>query len=69
MLVACILLIVFTTLLIIGLKLTNFVFGRRPIPDALDPEVLKNTDWVKYEPNISNAAAWLKEQPHLMVLP
>ena len=46
--------------LIVGIRTVNFAFKRRPIPDALDPEVVRQTDWVKYEPNISNAAAWLK---------
>lgn len=49
-------------LLVLGLYLVHFAFGRKPVPDALDPEVLKTTDWTKYEPNISNAASWLKTQ-------
>ena len=47
-------------LVFVGVRTVNFAFRRRPIPDALDPEVVKTTDWVKYEPNISNASAWLK---------
>ena len=47
---------------LVGIRTMNFAFKRRPIPDAMDPEVLKTTDWVKYEPNISNAAAWLRTQ-------
>ena len=55
-----ILIIALIVLLVVGILMTNYAFRRRPIPDALDPDVLKTTDWVKYEPNISNAAAWLK---------
>jgi len=57
-----IILALLAVVLFIGIRMMNFAFKRRPVPDALDPEVLKTTDWVKYEPNISNAAAWLKTQ-------
>ena len=58
-----ILIVVLLIILYLGYRLAAFAFGRRPIPDPTDPEVLKHTDWIQYEPNISNAAAWLKEQP------
>ena len=62
MAVLYILLALLVLILFLGLRTVNFAFKRRPVPDALDPEVLKTTDWVKYEPHISNAAAWLKTQ-------
>ena len=62
MLILYIILAVLVIVLFVGIRTMNFAFKRRPIPDALNPEVVKNTDWVKYEPNISNAAAWLKTQ-------
>ena len=60
MLALYVLLAILVIVLIIGIRSVQFAFKRRPIPDALDSEVVKQTDWVKYEPNISNAAAWLK---------
>lgn len=62
MILLSILLLLLAAALFLGIRTINFAFKRRPIPDALDPDVLKTTDWVKYEPNISNATAWLKTQ-------
>ena len=62
MLVLYIFLAILAIVAVIGICTMNFAFKRRPIPDALDSEVVKTTDWVKYEPNISNAAAWLRTQ-------
>lgn len=62
MILLSILLILLAAALFLGIRTINFAFKRRPIPDALDPDVLKTTNWVKYEPNISNAVAWLKTQ-------
>ena len=63
MLVAIVIFIVLLAVVCFGYRLAKFSFGRRPVPNALDPEILKQTDWVKYEPNISNAAAWLNTMP------
>ncbi len=58
-----VMLVILAVFLIAGHRLAKFIFGRRPVPDPTDPEVLKNSDWAQYEPHISNAAAWMKEQP------
>lgn len=62
MVVICILAALLAVFLLVGLRVVNFAFRRHPIAAPLDPEVLKTTPWVQYEPNISNAAAWLKTQ-------
>jgi len=58
-----VLIVILLVILFVGYRLAKFAFGRRPVPDPMDPEVLKSSDWAQYEPNISNAAAWLREQP------
>jgi len=63
MILGFILLGILLLLLLPGLYLVHYCFARHPIPDPTDPEILKTTDWVKYEPNISNAAAWMRQQP------
>ena len=62
MTVLWIILAVLAVLLFFGYRLAAFAFKRRPIPDPTDPEVLKNSNWLQYEPHISNGAAWLKNQ-------
>ena len=63
MFILILILLALVLLVAVGLRLTDYTFSRRPIPDPLDPEVLKTTDWVHYEPNISNAGRWLQQQP------
>jgi len=63
MIAYCIVLIILLAVVLFGYRLAAFTFGRRPVADALDPEVVKQTDWIHYEPHISNASAWLKTQP------
>lgn len=56
-------LLLLAALTALGIWLTCFAFGRRPVPDATDPEVVQNSPWARYEPYISQGAAWLKTQP------
>lgn len=57
------LVLILAALLVLGVRMTRFAFARRPVPDATDPEVVRHSPWVQYEPHISQSVAWLKTQP------
>lgn len=49
-------------LLLLGLGLLKYTFGRRPLPDVYDPEALKNSQWAQYE-HIPQCLPWFKAHP------
>lgn len=49
-------------LLLTGLGLLKFTFGRRKMPDIYDPAALANSPWAQYE-HIPRCLPWFKEHP------
>lgn len=56
-------LLLLAALFVLGLQLVRFIFGRSPVPDALDPEAVQRFPWLQSESFISQGVAWLKMQP------
>lgn len=57
-----ILVVLLLVLILLGIKVTNFAFKRRSIPDATNPEIVSSTPWQQYEPYISQGVSWLNRQ-------